>query len=475
MRLVTYRLVEEAIIVAWILSGRSYLDRHWPRTCIEVRELMPDPDYGRITDERVSAMRARIGLDLDSNSYLPLDPEVEKGWKPLSTGFIHELSGDTARHFVNGYGDNNPLYSDPEYGKTSRWGRLIAAPTITWAFSGELDPPQTLKPEVAKELRGDPLRGIGELQADVTYEWYRPIGLGDRIYNKRAYVGLTDKRSSWGGRAVHLTRSNVGVNQDRQITHLVRGMWIRGERRPVSEVREPQPAPEEYTDEQIAEIDACYANELSTRRGAVPRYFEDVQIGDELPRIVKGPIRVTDLILFHAGYGQSFPTYAHRLAYETRQRTPGLYTRNKLRVWDIVQRMHWEEDWAQQVGAATIYDYGIIRETFLAHLVTNWMGDDAFLRRLQVQHRKFNFAGDTNWLLGRVIEKSLCAEGGQVELEVWIESQRGVRLSEGRAIVLLPSREHGAFELPEPPAPDVVSVLKHEIAELRKLSEGTGV
>ena len=46
--------------------------------------------------------------------------------------------------------------------------------------------------------------------------------------------------------------------------------------------------------------------------------------------MVKGPIRVTDLILFHAGFGQSFPTYAHRLAYETRKKTPGLYTRNKL-------------------------------------------------------------------------------------------------------------------------------------------------
>src|SRR6185295_6209407 len=73
-------------------------------------ELMADPDYGKITDERVAKMRARIGLDLDPDNFLPLDPEVAKSWKPRSTGFIHELSGDTARHFVNGYGDDNPLY-----------------------------------------------------------------------------------------------------------------------------------------------------------------------------------------------------------------------------------------------------------------------------------------------------------------------------------------------------------------------------
>jgi hypothetical protein len=186
--------------------------------------------------------------------------------------------------------------------------------------------------------------------------------------------------------------------------------------------------------------------------------------------MVKGPIRVTDLILFHAGFGQSFPTYAHRLAYETRQSTPGLYTRNKLNVWDIVQRMHWEEDWAQKVGAGTVYDYGAIRETFLAHLVTNWMGDDGWLRRLRVQHRKFNFAGDTNWLLGKVVGKERTDEGAEVHLEIRIENQRGLVLTPGEATVLLPSRETGPVRLPTPPSEDVLGVLRHEVEELRRIN-----
>ncbi len=433
---------------------------------------MPDPDYGKITDERVEAVRSRIGLDLDPDNYLPLDPEVVKNWKPRSTGFIHEIGADTNRHFVNGYGDTNPLYCDPEYAKNTVWGKLIAAPTMIWTLNGDLDPPRKLKPEVAAQLKGDPLRGVGELQADVTYEFYRPMMLGDRIYTKRAFVGLAHKRSSWGGRAVHVTRSTVGFNQDRQITHLLRGMWIRGERRPVSEVKEPQPPPEAYTDEYLAEIDECYANELSTQRGATPRYWEDVEVGEDLPRLVKGPIRVTDLILFHAGFGQSFPTFAHRIAYDTRKSTPGLYTKNKLNVWDIVQRMHWEEDWAQKVGAATVYDYGAIRETFLAHLVTNWMGDDAFLRRLSVQHRRFNFAGDTNWLKGRVTGKEMTDEGAEVQLEVWIENQREMVITPGSAVVFLPSRERGPIELPQPPGNDPVQMLQHEIEELRIKNEG---
>jgi acyl dehydratase len=428
---------------------------------------MADPNYGKITDERVAELKSRLGLDLEPDNYLPVAPEVLENWRPKSTGFNVEVSIDTSRHFVHGYGDDNPLYCDPDYAAKTRWGTLIAAPTLFWTFHGELEPTGKLKPEIAKKLRGDPLRGVGSLQADVTYDFYNPLKMGDRIYRTAAKTGIGEKQSSWGGRSVHETTSFVSYNQDKEVTTVLRGNWIRAERRPVSEVKEPQPKPEAYTDEQLHEIDECYANEVSTRRGAEPRYWEDVEVGEEMPRMVKGPIRVTDLILFHAGFGQSFPTFAHRLAYETRQSTPGLYTRNKLNVWDIVQRMHWEEDWAHQVGAPTVYDYGAIRETFLAHLVTNWMGDDAWLRQLHVQHRKFNFAGDTNWLVGSVASKERTEEGALVHLDIRIENQRGLVISPGKAVVILPSRETGPVELPKPVSNDPMAMLRQEIEELR--------
>jgi acyl dehydratase len=132
-----------------------------------------------------------------------------------------------------------------------------------------------------------------------------------------------------------------------------------------------------------------------------------------------------------------------------------------------VQRMHWEEDWAHQVGAPTVYDYGAIRETFLAHLVTNWMGDDAWLRQLHVQHRKFNFAGDTNWLVGSVASKERTEEGALVHLDIRIENQRGLVISPGKAVVILPSRETGPVELPKPVSNDPMAMLRQEIEELR--------
>ena len=43
-----------------------------------------------------------------------------------------------------------------------------------------------------------------------------------------------------------------------------------------------------------------------------------------------------------------------------------------------------------------------MRETWLIHLCTDWMGDDAWLWKLDCEFRHFNYVGDTQWLRGRV-------------------------------------------------------------------------
>jgi hypothetical protein len=275
---------------------------------------------------------------------------------------------------------------------------------------------------------------------------------------------VKERRSAWGGRSIDAWTGVATRNQKGQITHLQRGMWIRSERRSVGEVREPQPAPEPYTSEQLAQIDACYAR--AERRGAMPRHWEDVEIGDELPTKVKGPLRVTDLIVWHIGWGMNFPTYAFEFAYGKRQDTPALYTTTPLNYPDVVQRMHWEEEWALAVGASARYDFGGLREAFLMHLITDWMGDDAWLWKLSVQHRKFNFIGDTTWVKGRVTGKRAVADRFEVMLDVWCENQRGMLTSPGTAVVLLPSRTGKAVELPKPARDDTTSLLAYEIEQM---------
>jgi hypothetical protein len=93
-----------------------------------------------------------------------------------------------------------------------------------------------------------------------------------------------------------------------------------------------------------------------------------------------------------------------------------------------------------------------MREAWLIHLCTNWMGDDAWLWKLSCEFRRFNFVGDTHWMRGRVVRKYL-AEGGRpaVDLELEGRNQRGEATTTGSASILLPSRGEGAVRLPEPP------------------------
>lgn len=450
---------------------------------------MPDPEFGKITDAKVAALRSRLGVDLDPDNFLPVDPEVAASWRPEYFGFNHEVTADGVRHFVNGYGDDDPRYCDEDYAAGTRWKGITAPPTFPWTMfippddirlGGGDEPPRRLKPEYAEQMEGDPIRGTGALQSALEYEFYRPLRLGDRMFAKRSLIGVADKHSSWGGRAVHATWGICSWNQDKEPVHLQRGMWIRAERKPVDEAatggtkkeRKIQPGPEPYTDEQLAEIDAAY--DAEQRRGATPLYWEDVEEGAELPTVVKGPLRPTDVILWHAGFGQGFHTYAFGLARRTRRESPGLYTKNALGVWDIVQRMHWDPDWAHKVGAAACYDYGALRETFIAQALSSWAGDDAWLWKLNVQHRRFNYVGDTTWVKGRVTGKDRHGDRREVSVEIWCENQRGEKTSPGSAVLLLPSRDGGVPELPAPPASDPLDVLRGEIERIKTHQEEHG-
>ena len=404
---------------------------------------MTDPGqagYGVLDDACFERARARIGI----------------GQKLYNPPHNFEVTWDATRHFAFGYGDDNPLWCDPDHGRTTRWGDLIAPPTFLYTMGEDAAPP--LSPEQKAQLKGDPWAGLGSYQAVMDFEWWRPFRRGDRVKKLRAVVGVESKTSSFGGRAAHETRDQVFANQDDELIVVQRGTWINAERHTSRERKKEKETAAPYTPEQLAEIDACYAAE--TRRGSETRYWEDVGIGEELPKKVKGPLCTTDVIVWHLGWGmQLTPPGAFGLSYRVRRKAPGLYPPNALNVPDTVQRLHWEPERARELGLPTSYDYGGMRETWLTHLVTDWMGDDGWLWKLRCEHRRFNFIGDTSWVTGRVVDKRETDRGGEVHLEIECTNQRGVVTSPGSAIVLLPTRKH-AVTLPRPPVDSLEAMVR---------------
>ncbi len=85
--------------------------------------------------------------------------------------------------------------------------------------------------------------------------------------------------------------------------------------------------------------------------------------------------------------------------------SPASSTATSSNVPDVMQRVHWDPEFARKSGNPTTFDYGRMRETWLIHLCTDWMGDDAWLWKLDCEFRMFNYVGDTQWMRGTVVEQ----------------------------------------------------------------------
>ncbi|MEX0666131.1 MAG: MaoC family dehydratase N-terminal domain-containing protein [Acidimicrobiia bacterium] len=419
---------------------------------------------GRITDEGIARLRARIGVPEPH----PQPPHY------LAPGL------DSFRHVAEAYGDDNPLWWDPEYAAQTRWHEPIAPPPMVGGDTliGE-DEVAEVPAGQAELMKGDPLRGVHAYYASSVREWWAPLRAGQRVWRRNALVGALDKESEFAGRAVHEWTAQVFRTDNGTILSGQYKNMIRTEREQARErKKEAPPVIEPYDEQSLAPIEEQYAREAP--RGAEPRWWDDVSEGDEVGPLVKGPLTVTDMVCWHVGMGMGlYGVKPLRLAWENRQRIPRFYHRDDLGIPDVMQRVHWDPEFARRAGNPTTFDYGRMRETWLIHLCTDWMGDDAWLWRLDCEFRKFNYVGDTQWLRGRVTRKYL-AEGDRpaVDLDLEAENQRGEQTTPGHATVLLPSREHGPVRLPDPPggAADLEGTLTAIAARFDETSDrGPGI
>jgi acyl dehydratase len=99
--------------------------------------------------------------------------------------------------------------------------------------------------------------------------------------------------------------------------------------------------------------------------------------------------------------------------------------------------IHHDREFAQAAGHEDIFlNTGFIRGA-LCRVLTDWIGRDGFVKRLAFQMRRPNFLGETIQARARVTGKGA---DGAVDLEVWIENDRGGITVPGTATVVLPRR-----------------------------------
>ncbi len=353
--------------------------------------------FPTITDEALAALRARVG-------HAVRRPEP----------YIEVATRDAIRHWADGIGDRNPF-----------WLRQrVAPPTILFA----------LDRIVSGYVGGLP--GIHAMYGGTDFRWRLPIREGDRVVGESVLLDLVEKSSAFARRAIQQTYRTTFKNQDGAIVCEADSWCFRTERDTARERGKYQATTRaQYTTEDIERIRRRYAEEEI--RGDVTRYWEDVQVGDSMPAVCKGPLTVTSVIAFVQGWGSLY-VRAHGLAFDLFERHPALGIPNEFGSPEPPERVHWDEPFARAVGVPGAYDYGPERVAWLGHLVTNWMGDRGVLQRLNAQVRRHNLIGDTTWCQGAVVRAD--SDAGTVTLQLRATNQRDEVTATGEAVVALPRR-----------------------------------
>src|SRR4029453_14784054 len=175
------------------------------------------------------------------------------------------------------------------------------------------------------------------------------------------------------------------------------------------------------------------------RRGATPRLWEDVAVGDEIPAVVKGPIDITTMIAYYCGLPGT-PRYKSAemaglygtWAVEGPEKLPNNYDPFYYAESVSPSAGHARADVAREVGMPGAYNNGTQTMGWCAHAVTNWMGDDGVRTALQGKRRRPAIFQDTVWCRGHVTGRP---EPGLVEIALEARNQVDERIAEGSCAV----------------------------------------
>ena len=378
-------------------------------------------EYGRITQEGIDRIRARTGKKY-----------------PIEYPFVRHVNRDSINHVARAIGDANPLWNDPEHAKKSRYGKLVAPPALLYAAAwGSWD-----------LRRGQGLPGVHGLHSSDRWIFHRPLLEGDEVRAVKEPVSLEERKGAYASRSLMQTDNIWFYNQRDELVALQVMAAVRAEREDGKKSAKYTHIPKAiYTDEEIDQIDREIAAEEV--RGDQTRYWDDVNVGDAMQPIVRGPLTVSDMICWMMGIGSPhIRSGQYWLAYRTQ--SPKVAVKDpETGIPQAVERVHWDPYMAAEIGMPSAYDYGSQRGGWATHFLTNWAGDDGWVAECYAKYRGMNFIGDTLRIKGEVTGKWIGKSGvAYVECKFDSINQRGENIMPGTGVIALPQRGKPMAQFP---------------------------
>lgn len=375
-------------------------------------------DAPALSDEQIDDAHRLIGV------WLRRDVHTPSIYEPLS---VHDIRR-WARYSV---GDDNPLFSDVEYAKHTTWGAVVAPPTFLYTIDSGIVAPG--------------LPGIQWIFAGSRFENFLPVKVGDTITARARVIDVQIKSTTNVARYVNQVGEVLYTNQNGQLVTRYEGDIYRIPRKrsgggfkfALKEKSELPPS-YKYSQDEIEAIAEGYRTEF--RRGSDVLYWEDVNPGEPLPIVQKGPLTLVDIVGFYSGRRTVYNVM--KLAFAERDRHPrNVYYSPTRNIPMHPAAGHFDVEIAHEIGMPGAYDQGWQRINWAGHLLTNWCGDLGFVRKLDGRVTKPNLVGDLTRMHGEVTGKIKRDGEALIEVRWWGENQRGEQNCSGKAEVRLPSRD----------------------------------
>lgn len=418
--------------------------------------------FDEAIDEFITRSRALLHRE-SSEDYPPPHAPFPRDTVPVPSMLV--LDEETIRRYAHTMGDDNPLYVDPRYAEQSPAGTQIAPGTILVHVRYPADH-GALRPE------GYP---VANFLSGVAWEFYDVLRPAMRLASSKIPRELSVGRGRRGALISHHSETFYWDNSN-ELKAKAYGQLIQvpveqmGSTRvmPVERLGERmfyEQAPHRYQDAEIEELLVALAG--VPRRGAEPRWWEDVVEGDALPLIAQPPYSIRDELVYpslhhglNADYGGARLARTFGPAYRSCRESPDFARTHPVTHWPHTPYDEHEDRFLCAYRCVPLpFDFGIQRAQIPLRLLTDWAGDAGFVRRLYTTMRRPIFYGDAALFRGTVLRKYIIEEANgagastsyaAVAIEITGTNQVDQVHCLGYATVYLPSRTLGPPRLPVP-------------------------
>jgi acyl dehydratase len=374
--------------------------------------------------------------------------------KPIGGGQLWEPCNKTdIRRWVMAMDYVNPLHWDQKFAEQTKFGDIIAPQSMAVA----LDYGHGCAPACVGRIPGSHLIFGGE-----EWWWYGThVRPGDRLVQERIFLDYKVAETKFAGPTMFSRGDTIHRNQRGDLVAKARSTAIRylaeeAEKRGMYEALAGEKR--RWTRAEIAEIDQVRRDWfLSNREGKSP-HWEEVKIGDKLPRRVIGPHSIASFTteyrafvfnIWGSMYWYSLPGVADCWVNQDPGWVEGfgfdeegalIDPRLRDGLYLGPSRGHIDDEYAGEVGMSRAYGYGATMAAWNTDYLAHWAGHDGYVRHAKSDFRTPAFEGDVTFIDGEVVDKIENSEWGfpVVQIKVTMTNQDGAKVVVSTNEVQLP-------------------------------------